>query len=174
MSNSGHLYLICPECCLEETLRRHFRGRNFFLTMLGAVFDLANYSFGDSIQNLLDEQNIDEINVINDLNCSFFKNAIEPDDRINEFYAAKVIKEVESAYHVANDPLLNAHQKLKRMAEINVWEQMDRLKYVPQISDLMVKKNISVKGFTYDRHQDIFQEVISGPAEIINLKILTN
>lgn len=90
------------------------------------------------------------------------------------FYASKIIKQREAVYNVAKDPLLNDNQKLRRMAWINVWEQMDRLKCILQTFQLMDEKKLLIKGYVNDKENGDFQEVKLKPVGNCTFRMLSN
>ena len=79
----SRLFLICPDCHLEVPINREFGDHSFYLTALGTAFDLSEFEFMEEVNQLVIKEDIKEIILVNDHQCTFVKSALQNEVRYN-------------------------------------------------------------------------------------------
>jgi carbonic anhydrase len=156
--NKSKLFLICPDCHIEQIIRTNFHGNLFFLTALGSVFDTFSYNYTGCINNFLKSENIREIIVVNDSSCRFIQSVLN-NKKGNETNAEEVLQVLFLTCQIE----LLAEKKLNRrsfkLAELNIKQQVQTLKEDIFIENVLEKKEIKLKGMIYERDKNIFSEI---------------
>lgn len=154
------LYLICPECFIEEKIRREFGNHTFFLTALGTVFNMTNFEYAEEVNDLLNRESISDICIVNDVECSFLKNACTKNHPSN----TRAEQVLNSLYESNEDKFesLRPEQQQKILARLNIIRQAKELIKIPIIGNKISNQTIKLSGLLYDRKAQEFEKLTIG------------
>lgn len=156
MKNKNSLFLICPDCNIENAIQKKYGTDSFFLTALGTVFNINEFEYAEAINQVITDEYIENIYIVNDSNCTFIKNSVES---IN-FYNTKAEKVIKIILN-NNKSLfkgLSLNEKLVKLAELNIFRQAFELLDVAFIGNKINNDQIQLKGVIYDRSIEHFTE----------------
>jgi hypothetical protein len=143
------LFLICPDCYIEQPIRNKFGDNCFFLTALGTVFDLTSFEYLKEINQFVVRENIEQIYLVNDTSCTFIKNAVEGEVKFDTKAEKPLLDIKSSSSELMN--LSSNEQKCSKIAELN----LKRLRYELTESAFLGQKiedgEIDLKGLLFDR-----------------------
>ena len=151
--HSNKLFLICPDCYLEDRLRKHFKGNLYFLTALGAIFDISEADYTESISNFLARERIQAIYIVNDCSCTFIQNVVHQNKKITtrvEVVMQELLDE--------ND--LDALEETEKLVLLNIKRQAQAFRESAFISYKLENQEVELKGILYNRAQDKCIEVL--------------
>jgi carbonic anhydrase len=156
--NKAKLFLICPDCHLENEIKRHFEGNLFFLTALGSVFNTSELSYASCINEFLVNENIYEIIIVNDCSCSFIQTVLN-NGKGFDTAAEEVLKVLHLACHIEICAERKLSRKAFKLAELNIKQQAQSLKETAYIGNKIENRVIGLKGVIYEREKNIFAEI---------------
>ncbi len=152
----NRLFLICPDCYLEVPLRKIFGENSFFLTALGIAFDLDNFETLEEVNQFIMAENINEIVLVNDHQCTFVKSAIKNEIRFNT-KAEKILIEIansdEDIKSIENETL-----KCKQISKVNLKRLAYELTESAFIGNKINDGEIVLKGIIFNRADNSIQE----------------
>jgi len=151
------LFLICPDCYIEQPIRNEFGDNCFFLTALGTVFDLTSFEYLEEINQFIVRENIQQIYLVNDSSCTFIKNAVEGDVKFDT-KAEKVLLDIKSSSSEIKN-LSTDEQKCSKIAELNLKRLAYELTESAFIGQKIDDNAIELKGVLYDRASKQFSEL---------------
>ena len=151
------LYLICPDCNLEENIRREFGNHTYCLTALGSVFNISDFTYAEEINHLLNREGISDICVVNAIHCSFLANAITQKENYNT-RPEKVLRELYES-NLDRFDSLRLSQQQKILARLNIYRQVKELIRTPIIGNKIREHSINVSGLMYDRTDQSFERL---------------
>tara|TARA_B110000285_G_scaffold231819_1_gene301393 strand:- start:2561 stop:3049 length:489 start_codon:yes stop_codon:yes gene_type:complete len=151
------LFLICPDCYLENSIAQKYGENCFFLTALGTAFDLEEFEFMEEVNQFVIQENIKEIYIVNDFSCTFINNALKgktdyltkADDVLMSIVKAN--NEIENISEVKESALLLAKLNIKRLAF--------ELTKSAFLGNKIEGQEIKLKGLKYDRINSKFNEL---------------
>jgi carbonic anhydrase len=154
----SNLFLICPECHIEQAIRDYYGNNNvFFLTALGTVFDISAFEDAEEINDFLSREGVGSIYVVDDSSCTFIQNVLrgvthstEAEDVLYELY-----DEHKSFFEMDNP----AKDKAHKLAELNIHRQAQALDNTAFLGSKMKNKDVHIKGLIFDREEQDFEEV---------------
>lgn len=146
------LFIICPECHLEQTIRDHFKEDAFFSSALGGCLHLK-YEDSEELYHFILEQKIGELYLVNSASCTFIKNIIgkEPlrdtpaEEHLNSLYLDNLDDFVflDSEYE----------QKIK-LAKLNLSKQAELLNSAAYIGNMIDNGELEVKKLLFEGSKD--------------------
>lgn len=151
------LYLICPDCFIEEKIKREYGNHTYCLTALGTVFNMADFEYAEEINDLLNRESISDICIVNDVECSFLKNTCTKKHPSNT-RAEQVLKSLYESNEARFDSL-RPEQQQKILARLNIIRQAKELIKIPIIGNKISNHSIKVSGLLYDRKAQEFEKV---------------
>jgi len=152
----NRLFLICPDCYLEIPLRKIFGENSFFLTALGTAFDLDNFETLEEVNQFIIGENINEIVLVNDHQCTFVKSAIKNEIRFDtkaEEVLVKIANSNEDIKSIQNETL-----KCKQISKVNLKRLAYELTESAFIGNKINDGEIVLKGIIYNRDDNTIQE----------------
>ena len=151
------LFLICPDCYIEQPIRNEYGNNCFFLTALGTVFDLISFEYLEEINQFIVREKIKQVYLVNDTSCAFIKNAVEGKVKFDT-KAEKTLLSMKSSSGDFN-AISDENQKCCELAELN----LNRLTYELTESAFLGQKiedgEIQLKGLLFDRVSKQFREL---------------
>lgn len=154
---AGKLYLICPDCDIEQALRAEFGQDLLFLTALGAVFDFSAYEAAASLDELLHQEAVVELVIVNDAHCTFIENTICKEQRTPTQAEQELARlQANNAEKFAS---LNNTEQQALLARLNVHRQAYELLDVAFVGGRISDGLVQVSGVVYDRSSARFEQV---------------
>jgi carbonic anhydrase len=154
----GKVYLICPDCHIEQALRNEFGQDAYFLTALGSVFDFSEFDYAEALNHFINREMISEIIIVNDTNCTFIKNTICKENNCNT-KAEQELKKLQKNNAEKFAPLDTNKQK-ELLTKLNIYRQAYELLDVAAIGGKVDDGLISVSGLIYNRDNSRFERLI--------------
>jgi len=154
------LFLICPECFLENAIRNVYGKNNSFLTALGTVFDSNDFEFAEEVNGLITNEGIHQIYILNDFNCTFIKNIINGGQNLNT-KAEEVLRSLFDKHEIEFNDVDDLTENTKvKLAKLNIHQQAKELLELAFIGNKIRDNEIELIGVIYDRKLDEFDEFI--------------
>lgn len=151
------LYLICPDCHIEQSIRQKYGSNSYFLTALGAVFDVSEFEYIEEVNRLIDNETISEIVIVNDIHCTFICNAIEK----NKNHGTKAEEVLENL--IANNSYrftkVGLVEQKKLLARLNIYRQGYDLLNVAFIGNKIADGAVGLSGLIYNRKNSTFEKL---------------
>ncbi|MBL4592479.1 MAG: hypothetical protein JKX68_01535 [Flavobacteriales bacterium] len=151
----NRLFLVCPDCYMEQPIREKFGENSFFLTALGTAFDLSEFKLMEEINQFIRREDVKEIYLVNDSQCTFIKSALANEVRFDT-KAEKILLDICNSDDLIKD-IRDQELKSKKISESNVY----RLAYELMESAILGMKisegEINLKGLIYNRKDKTFQ-----------------
>jgi carbonic anhydrase len=145
----NRLFIICPECYLENTIRENFDGNHYFITSLGAVIQKPSYDYATIISRMCERENIEEICIIQDSQCTFIKDSIKSSHSYD-------CTETRIIHDLFQDNLHRFSSKMsiqtvrETLATINIEHQMCLLEETPVVGEMIRSGKITLRGYVLD------------------------
>lgn len=151
------LYLICPDCHIEQAIRQKHGSDSYFLTALGSVFDISEFEYAEEVNQFINNETISEIVIVNDVNCTFISNTIVK-DKNHETKAEKVLQQLMLNNRSSFIQSEQADQK-KLLARLNIYRQAYELLEVAFIGNKITDGIIDLSGLIYNRENSEFEKL---------------
>ena len=151
------LFLICPDCHIEQAVRNHYENDCFFLTALGTVFEIESFEHAEDVNILIHTEQVSAIYILNDICCSFISNVLNN----KTAYPTKAEITLKSIYR-SQQHLIEAvddfTHKAKLLARENIHRQALELLDAAFIGNKIRDGSIQVFGLIYTRETGEFEE----------------
>jgi hypothetical protein len=109
----NNLFLVCPDCYIEQALRIQYGTDSFFLTALGTVFDMDTFEYAEEVNQFIASEEVGSIYIVNDVCCTFIQNPLVGDKNFDT-KAEKVIKSLIKNNEKEISSLVDDHGKAKK------------------------------------------------------------
>lgn len=144
------LYIICPFCRLEYSLRAKFGADIFFVTVSGGVINFhSDETLG--LDEFLKREQITDIYLVNDVSCNFIKEAINSEKGFG-LHCEKHLRELSKKISDDIDKL-SVNEKKELLAKTNVLTQLNFLNSHNLIKDETSQINIKVHGMIINENR---------------------
>ncbi|MGY5848572.1 carbonic anhydrase [Salegentibacter sp. HM20] len=151
------LYLVCPECHIEQTIRKEFGSDVYFLTALGSVFDISEFEYAEDVNQLINNATISEIVIVNDIHCTFIKNTVYEHENHGTDAEKKLIElKINNKDKFES---LKAPQQQKFLAKLNIYRQAYELMDVAFIGNKIEEGTIQLSGLIFNRENSEFEKL---------------
>lgn len=151
------LYLICPDCHIEQAIRQKFGSDAYFLTALGSVFDISEFEYAEEVNQFINNETISEIIIVNDIQCTFICNTVER-DKNHETRAERKLEQLMAD----NDSKFNSislEEQKQLLAKLNIYRQAHDLFNVAFIGNKIADGMIRLSGLIYNRDDSTFEKL---------------
>lgn len=152
------LYLICPDCHIEQSIRQKFGNDSYFLTALGTVFDMSEFEYAEEVNQFVNNEEISEIVIVNDIQCTFISNTVKK-DKNHETKAEKVLERLLKNNSSDFNSLGIMEQK-RKLAKLNIYRQVHQLLDVTFIGNKINDGIIDISGLIYNREDATFEKLM--------------
>ncbi len=151
------LYLICPDCHIEQVIRQKFGSDSYFLTALGAVFDMSGFEYANEVNQFINNETISEIVIVNDIHCTFICNTVEK----GKNYGTRAENELEKLMNTNRSKFssLELIEQKRLLARLNIYHQAHKLLDVAFIGNKITDGVIELSGLIYDRENSVFEKL---------------
>lgn len=156
MKNISRLFLICPDCHLEIPLTKIFGENSFYLTALGTAFDLTEYKFMEEVNQVVINEDIKEIILVNDHQCTFVKSALQNEVRFNtkaEEILVSIASNSDDVQSIRDETL-----KSKQISKINIKRLAQDVSNSAFLGTKIHTGEIKLKAIIYNREDGSIQE----------------
>jgi len=151
------LYLICPDCHIEQPIRQKINNDAYFLTALGSVFDISEFEYAEEVNQIVNNEIISEIVIVNDIHCTFITNTVHK-DKNHETKAEKVLEKLMENNSIEFKPL-KLNQQKNHLAKLNIHRQAYDLLEVAFIGNKIRDRIIKISGLIYNREDKKFEKL---------------
>lgn len=151
------LYLICPDCHIEQAIRQNFGNNSYFLTALGTVFDMSEFEYAEEVNQLINNEEISEIVIVNDIHCTFISNTIQK-NKNHKTIAEKELERLLKNNNTAFDSISLIEQK-RNLAKLNIYRQAYELLDVAFIGNKINDGFIDISGLIYNREDVTYEKL---------------
>ncbi|WP_146194167.1 carbonic anhydrase [Brumimicrobium oceani] len=149
-TNENKLFLICPDCFLENRIQHNFPGQSYFATALGAVFAPIKFGYAESINGIINRENIKEVYVVNDTSCRFINAIIQGEEGFNT-KEEKILNDVFYENSVAILKHENIKDRAMELLQLNLTKQVKELRKTDLIGSKFQAGVLTIEGLIYDR-----------------------
>jgi len=152
------LFLVCPDCYMEQKIRVKYGSDSFFLTALGSVFHMDNFKYAEEVNSFLSGEDVLHIYIVNDISCTFIKNTLSSD--INYKTKAEIalaelyLNNIDSLEELNSDD-----EKALHLARLNIYRQANDLRNTAFLGTKIESNQIALKGLLYHREKKEFTEI---------------
>lgn len=153
----NNLFLICPDCYIEQAVRNNYGDDSFFLTALGAVFEMDKMEYAEEVNQFIISEDVGSIYIVNDIYCTFIQNPLTGNREYNT-KAEKVIQSIIKRNERDISSIIELKGKAKKIAALNIRRQALELLDVPFIGDKIRDFRLKIFGLIYDRVSKEFEE----------------
>jgi carbonic anhydrase len=156
MKNKAKLYLICPDCQIENIIRSKFEKDSYFLTALGAVFNMSEFKYAEEVNHYINKLDISEIVIVTDVDCTFKKAVVCQDETFDTRAERELTK-----LRVNNNSLfedLGVEEEKKMLAKLNIYQQTLNLLNIAFIGNKIRENKIKISGLIYHRKKRLFEK----------------
>lgn len=157
-NNTNKLFLICPDCYIEPTIRKVYGDEIFFITALGTVFDIENFHYAEEVAQFISGADVMDIYIVNDVECSFIQSALQQKE-LYDTRAMHVLLDIVNRREEDISRLANPDQQAAFVAKTNILRQAYELTEVAFIGNKILDHKINVKGLIFDRKLQTFTDV---------------
>ncbi len=157
-TGEASLFLICPDCQLEQKIRETFGNNSYFLTALGAVFERCDYEYAEELNQFIMAENIHSIYIVNDTGCTFMQNAICREHNYHT-RAEAILKLLLRRNKSLQESACSEAEKTGRLARLNIQRQSIALMDTAFIGNKIQDRDIELHGLIFDRQLMQFEEV---------------
>ncbi|MCK0159075.1 carbonic anhydrase [Allomuricauda sp. F6463D] len=152
-----NLFLICPDCYIEQSIRAKYGNNSFFLTALGSVFGIETFEYVEEVSQFISNEEVSSIFLVNDYKCSFIQNALFHKNDFNT-KSEQVLKLLLKSNREDITSMKSVDDKAIRLAKLNIYRQAFEIMEVAFIGNRVQDGLIKVIGLVYDRDKDKFDE----------------
>jgi carbonic anhydrase len=162
-ATGNKLFLVCPDCHMENYLQDYFGDHVYFVTASGIVMNTNDMDAMEGFCNLLHNERINEIHVVCETSCVQMQNIIR-NQKPYGFYFEEVLIDlfVDNYFEIMNHSA--EFDRLKTFAEKNIIRQIDEIFNCPQIMQACAELDIEIKGLLVSKKTNLIEEVLI-PAE---------
>lgn len=153
----NRLFLVCPDCFIEQTIRKHYGPDSFFLTALGSVFHINSFEYAEEINSFLSGEDVMDIYVVNDVQCTFIRNTMTIQNhqtKAEQKLAQLYLDNLDDFEDFTSD-----EDKAKHLALLNIKRQAKDLSETAFLGSKIQDGSLRVKGLLYDRSKEEFKEI---------------
>lgn len=151
-----NLFLVCPECFIEQKIRAVYGNYSYFLTALGSVFNIDSFEYAEEINNFITKEEVYNIYVVNDIYCTFIQNTLTPakshKTNTEQNLAQLYLDNLDYIEDKNNDKAIT-------LATLNINNQINKIKNLPLLNYKIDKNEVSIKGLIYNRANNKFIEI---------------
>tara|TARA_R100000951_G_C2574838_1_gene160001 strand:+ start:76 stop:576 length:501 start_codon:yes stop_codon:yes gene_type:complete len=156
MKNEAKLYLICPDCQIENIIRSKFGKDSYFLTALGAVFNMSEFRYAEEVNHYINKLDISEIVIVTDVDCTFKKTVVCQENNFDTRAERELTKlRVHNNYLFEN---LDKEEEKEMLAKLNIYQQTLNLLNIAFIGNKIRDNKIKLSGLIYHRKKQLFEK----------------
>ena len=152
------LFLVCPECTIEQKIRVKYGSDSFFLTALGCVFHIDNFQYAEAVNSFLSGEDVMHIYIVNDINCTFIQNTLSSGTN-HKTKAEIALAELYLNNIDSLEKLNSEDEKALQLAKLNIYRQANDLKSTAFLGSKIDSGQIVLKGVLYHKEKNEFTEI---------------
>ena len=152
------LFLVCPDCYMEQKIRAQYGSDSFFLTALGSVFHIDNFKYAEEVNSFLSREDVMHIYIVNDVNCTFIQNALSSGTN-HKTKAEIALAELYLNNIDALEELNSYEEKAMYLAKLNIYRQANDLRSTAFLGSKIESDQIALKGVLYHREKNEITEI---------------
>jgi carbonic anhydrase len=156
--NTSKLFIVCPDCFMEQVIRDNYPGEVYFITALASVFEMPDFDYAESFNAFLINESIEEIYIVNDSSCRFIENTVTQKQPLNTTAEQnlKVLLNQNSDFILYEE---NEYESFKKLAKLNIHRQAKEFYHSPFIGYKLKNREIMLKGLLYNRNKSEIIEI---------------
>lgn len=152
------LFLICPDCHIEQAIRDWLGKNCYFLTALGTVFHFDQFELAEEVHQFVVCGGVRYIYIVNVLSCTFIKNIITG-ETMADTDAVKILSTIATNRKEDMDQLESPREKALLLAKTNILRQAYDISHGAFFSSKIESGEIILRGLIYDREEKQFLDV---------------
>jgi carbonic anhydrase len=153
----SRLFLICPECSIEQKIRNVYGDNSFFLTALGTVFHIDSFEYAEEVNMFLSGEDVKELIIVNDVKCTFIENTLG--SKNHQTKAEQRLAELYLKHYDSFDAIESKADKAIHLAKLNIYRQAYELTQTAFLNSKIEHGNIEIKGLIFNRETNEFTDV---------------
>jgi hypothetical protein len=143
------LFIICPAGRIESAIRKKHGDNTYFLTSLGGVVRLNNYSFVEEFGEFLKNRAITSLTIAQDIQCRFIQTIIYGKSGYDT-YAENHFRNLWIDHFFKINSTDIPRKKAAILAKIHITYQLDLIKQHSLLGNIIREHNIRLKGLIVD------------------------
>jgi len=145
---SKTLFLVCPFNHSESLVRSLHREESYFLTAPACVFNCQDIDYANAIASFLTNKDIQQIVVVQRVECRFLKNALylKPESNLN---AEKVLASLVQSHYLEFTAVKSMVEKQEKLARINIDRQMQEIFEHDILRSTIIRRKIRLSGWLF-------------------------
>ncbi|SHN21591.1 hypothetical protein SAMN04488057_11121 [Cyclobacterium lianum] len=153
-----NLYLVCPANHLEAFLQQKFGTDHFFLTALGSVFRFDEVRFVEQVADFLMQGRIDQILMVQDLNCPF-KNRIINHEKGLSCYAEEYLFDLYIDHYYQINQCASRREKARKLALVHSRNLAQTIYQHPLLEGPVKQQGIKIVSLLIDWKSNLIEKV---------------
>lgn len=156
---NNKLFVVCPFSCMEPSLRKEFGSDIYFLSAPGAILDVDDAKYMESITEFMDRKKIKTVYFANDTACKFINRIIKREELFG-LSAENILEELYFDYYTSYFKRQPLHEQQIRLAKLSIKKQVADLMRSGLPGEFIQEKNIEIKGLITTKSKNIFEEIV--------------
>lgn len=153
------LFIVCPFSCMESALRKEFGSDSYFVTAPGAILEIEDSKYMESIIDFMLSKKITALYVVNDTACKFLNRIIKREE-IFGLAAEVILEELYFDYYTTYFKRQPLHEQQIRLAELSIKKQVAELKRSEILGEFIHEHKIQVKALITTKTKNTFEEIV--------------
>lgn len=144
------MFIICPFSQIENYIRENIDSDAYFITGLAGRLSFSDELNTQIILYFIQKENINEICIVNDINCRFMEEALE-NKNIQLNSASNIYKKLFSDFKEVFPKLRTRDERRLLLAKLNITDHFREIKSNNLIGPLFKRNRIKLRGMVTNR-----------------------
>lgn len=153
-NQENSLFIICPAGKIESEIRKKYDGNTYFLTSLGGVMRLCDYSFVEEFGEFLKRQDITKLTIAQDIQCRFIQTIIQGNQGYGT-YAEEHFRNlwIDNFFDINNAK--GMRKKAAKLAKCHINYQINLINQHSLLVNIIRERGIQLSGLLVDTEANI-------------------
>nr|MBI1230374.1 hypothetical protein [Cytophagales bacterium] len=153
-NQSNSLFIICPAGSIESEIRKQYNGNTYFLTSLGGVMRLSDYSFVEEFGEFLKRRDIRRLTIAQDIQCRFLQTIIQGKPGYGT-YAEEHFRMLWIDHFFDINSTDNLRKKAARLAKCHINFQLNLIKQHSLLGTIIREQGVLLSGMLVDTKANV-------------------
>jgi hypothetical protein len=153
-NQENSLFIICPAGNIESEIRKQYKGNTYFLTSLGGVMRLGDFSFVEEFGEFLKRRDIHTLTIAQDIQCRFIQTIIQGNPGYGT-YAEEHFRMLWIDHFFDINSTGNMRKKAAKLAKCHINFQLNLIKQHSLLGTIIREQGIQLKGMLVDSKANV-------------------
>lgn len=144
---------------MEPALRKEFGSDVYFLSAPGAILDITDSKYMESLAEFMFRKKIKTVYFVNETSCKFINRIIKRDELFG-LSAENILEELYFDYYTSYFKRQPLHEQQIRLAELSIKRQVADLMKAEMPGEFILEQNIEIKGLITTKSKKSFEEIV--------------